>query len=112
MQVDIAKPSSSCMAPISPCNVILQVQLEVALPPSYHLTRGANTSFQAFASGTGAAGTTSRRIIVPMHAAMLCTLGAQLRFTFPSSGVALSQSAKSYLSRLDFSSSALPFPRL
>ena len=35
----------------------LQLQLSFELPPSYHLTKGANSSFQAYTSGKNASGT-------------------------------------------------------
>jgi len=34
----------------------LQVELRLELPPSYHLTKGANSGFRASASGKDAAG--------------------------------------------------------
>ena len=34
----------------------MQLQLSFELPPSYHLTKGANSSFQAYTSGKTASG--------------------------------------------------------
>ncbi|CAL5223491.1 g6016 [Coccomyxa viridis] len=62
-----------------------QVQLELVLPPTYHLTKGANSSFQASVHGTDAAGVKLQPATGPLQESG-STLSASISAALPPGG--------------------------